>query len=278
MRVSEVMSRGALPVRSDEEVSLRSFPLGPEVALLPVVDANGKLEGAITRLSLLEALLHANPPRGTLRADEAMIRDTASVQATDPLDVALDELVNARATALPVVNSQREVLGTLSDAELLVGMRTEQSTQRQLLGIHVGALMTPTPTVVAPDGTLGDVVALMLQEGVRHLPVVADDGKLLGMISERDVRTRIGTELRNFDQAAPERLDEHAMSLMSVDPLAVEVDRPLTDAIDVMAIERYGAVPVVTDDDRVVGILSYVDVLSWLLGRQPPRLDLGLNA
>ncbi|MBS2031455.1 MAG: CBS domain-containing protein [Deltaproteobacteria bacterium] len=278
MRVSEVMSRGARPLRSDEEVSLRSFPLGPDVPLLPVVDINGKLEGAVTRVSLLEALLHGDRPRARLRADEAMVRDTASIQASDRLEDAFEQLANVGATALPVVNSQREVVGTLSDADLLVGLRAERSQQRQLTGVRVGALMTPTPTVVASTATVGDVVALMLQEGVPHLPVVADDDKLLGLISERDVRARIGMELREFDQASPERLEERAISLMTIDPLAVEVDRPIADALDVMFNGRRGAVPVVTADDRVVGIVSYLEVLGWLLGREPAHVELGLNA
>ncbi|MBI5547566.1 MAG: CBS domain-containing protein, partial [Deltaproteobacteria bacterium] len=105
----------------------------------------------------------------------------------------------------------------------------------------------------------------------RHLPIVDSDRKLVGILSERDLRGRLGAEQREWAHAAREALEETVGNLMTPDPVLLRAGTPLTRAVEVFMAERIGAVPVVDDEDHVLGILSYVDLLRWLRDRAGGR-------
>ncbi len=130
-------------------------------------------------------------------------------------------------------------------------------------------VMTPRPATVGPEDSLGDAAGVMVQGGFRHLPVVDVDGKLVGMLSERDLRARLGTELERFADAARDLLSEEVEGTMRPDPITISSKATLRDALEILADERIGALPVV-DGERLVGIVSYLDLLGYLRREAPP--------
>ena len=54
----------------------------------------------------------------------------------------------------------------------------------------VGQVMTPHPRTIAPETRVADAVLVMIERGFRHLPVVATDGRILGVFSARDALPR----------------------------------------------------------------------------------------
>lgn len=131
------------------------------------------------------------------------------------------------------------------------------------LEVPVTVVMTPRPATIGPEESLGDAAGTMLEGGFRHLPVVDVDGKLVGMISERDLRARLGTELEHFASAALDLLSEEVEGTMRPDPLTVPTTASVRDALEILTDERVGALPVI-DGERLVGILSYLDLLGYL--------------
>lgn len=123
-------------------------------------------------------------------------------------------------------------------------------------------LMTRLPSTVAADDNLVDAAARMADRNVRHLPVIDGDRHVVGMLSDRDVRTALG------DTARPLRPDEGVVRIRSLrvadamtrDAFVVREDAPFADVVRVFTDQRVGAVPVVDGADRLVGIISYVDV------------------
>jgi acetoin utilization protein AcuB len=148
----------------------------------------------------------------------------------------------------------------------------------------VEQLMTPEPETLDPDSTLADAAEALLQGGFRHLPVVDDAGKPVGIISERDLRARLGTDLYGFTQATVEALSEPVSGVMTPDPIAVPVGTPTADVLETFADERVGALLVVDEAERIRGVLSYVDLLLWLKDHPsgseelPPRSEAGRPA
>lgn len=119
-------------------------------------------------------------------------------------------------------------------------------------------VMTLTPQVAEVTDRLRNIQAKFLELDVRHLPVV-DRGKLVGIVSERDLPSEV---INPGAPAGGDRGDRPVSHFMSSDVLSVDPESDLGEAIDLMLEHRIGALPVVEPDgERLVGIVSYVDVL-----------------
>ena len=101
----------------------------------------------------------------------------------------------------------------------------------------------------------------MAEVEVRHVPVIDDQEQLVGVISDRDLRRPSSLDLGG--QADAFRLDNtlKVEQVMSAPPAHVSPDTPLEEALAIIGAHRYGALPVVDDELRVVGILSAWDLL-----------------
>lgn len=107
----------------------------------------------------------------------------------------------------------------------------------------------------------------MRERDIRHMPVIGDEGELVGIISDRDLRQPdwVATE-ENVAQYY--RLDNayNVEVAMSANPVTITADDDIVAAADAMIEGRYGALPVVdkSDGNRVVGIISATDLLRAL--------------
>jgi acetoin utilization protein AcuB len=121
--------------------------------------------------------------------------------------------------------------------------------------------MTAAPHSVGKDQPLSVARKLMQTHDLRHLPVL-EDGKLVGMLSERDVYF-----LESIAGVDPEK--ERVEEGMSQDVYCVAPDAPLEAVAKEMAKQRYGSA-VVVDGGKVVGIFTTTNALTLLgslLGR-----------
>ena len=136
----------------------------------------------------------------------------------------------------------------------------------ELLHMPVSTVMTRGPATVEEVAPVSDAAAEMAAGGFRHVPVVDGEGRLVGMISERDLRARLGTDLRGFASVAEDALAERVQDVMTPDPIALSPHASLADALGVFADDRVGAIPIVDEGERLVGIVSYVDLLGAIRG------------
>jgi len=122
--------------------------------------------------------------------------------------------------------------------------------------------MTREPVTVASDDTLLDAAARMADRNVRHLPVVDGERHVVGILSDRDVRTVVGDWLRPFrpSDAVVRARTYRVGDAMTREVFVVNQDAPFDEVVRVFTDQRVGAVPVVDDTERLVGIISYVDV------------------
>jgi len=128
----------------------------------------------------------------------------------------------------------------------------------------VDQMMTRSPVHVAPDDKLDRAAGEMARAGIRHLPVVDEDGHLVGILSDRDLRQTLGTDTYEWFRAAVDSLSETVDNVMSHNPIALLSGTGLEAALEIFADEGVGAIPIVDEDEHVIGMLSYVDVLAWL--------------
>jgi len=123
-------------------------------------------------------------------------------------------------------------------------------------------LMTRAPTTAAVDDHLMDAAARMAERNIRHLPVVDGDRHVVGMLSDRDVRTLLGNSSRSLQpsEALVRMQSLRVGDAMTHDAFVVRQDAPFAEVVRVFTDQRVGAVPVVDEADQLVGIISYVDV------------------
>jgi acetoin utilization protein AcuB len=121
--------------------------------------------------------------------------------------------------------------------------------------------MSPDPFVVHGTDSIGSVLAAMMEADVRHLPVV-ENGMLLGIVSDRDLRRSLDVIPGPGRGGGQDALERPISDLMSSDVINVNPETEMVEVIDLMLDHRIGAIPVVEGDNlRVVGILSYIDIL-----------------
>jgi len=102
----------------------------------------------------------------------------------------------------------------------------------------------------------------MQERGIRHMPVLGEDEKFVGIISDRDLRRPKWLD-ENPNLAKNYRMDNalKVSSAMTQDPIVVHEDDPIKQVIDLLIDMKYGALPVLDKSEKIVGIISTVDVL-----------------
>ena len=132
--------------------------------------------------------------------------------------------------------------------------------------MEIQNIMTRSVVTAKPETTVRDALQLLEDLEIRHLPVV-DDGRLVGMVSDRDLREYrlpVLEELENPDYA--ESLTRDTLSgLMSGNVIALDTGESLRAAIDALLEYGVGALPVIDrHTEELQGIVSYVDILKAL--------------
>jgi acetoin utilization protein AcuB len=124
-------------------------------------------------------------------------------------------------------------------------------------------MMTRQPVTMDITGTVQEAADLMFAADVRHIPVV-EHGTLVGMISDRDVRSYMLPRSERIFQADEERarLAESISAVMPSEVMTIRPDTPVAELLDIMLEEKIGAVPVLAPDTgELIGMVSYIDVL-----------------
>jgi len=128
--------------------------------------------------------------------------------------------------------------------------------------IRVRERMTRAPMTILWDATVGVAWKLMRTRKLRHLPVLDKSGRLVGIVTDRDLRQVI------LDPAIQEELGQtpNAVNILAVREVmtwgvvTVGPDTDIRQAARIMHEQRIGALPVV-ENGTVVGILSETDVV-----------------
>jgi CBS domain-containing protein len=131
-------------------------------------------------------------------------------------------------------------------------------------------LMTPEPVVVQPDDDISTAITLLEEASVRHLPVVNDHNELVGMVSDRDLRALLVPHFlrREVIEGLHVGAGAPVSTVMSGNVVTVDMEDDVSLVADLIMRHRVGAVPVVDADGKLVGIVSYVDLLRFYAGTE----------
>lgn len=195
---------------------------------------------------------------------EIMVTPVLCVNPTEAPTQAASTMLKRRIGALPVV-----------DEGLLVGIVTETDILRafcdEVRGGHapeswnrpVSEHMQTRVATLGPEMEIEEALDRCLNEKVRHLPVV-EEGKLIGMLSDRDIRLGLArSSIADATAQSEGRMEIpkiRVFSVMTQFVIPIRPDASLHEAAEIMARNKFSALPVV-DNGAPVGMITQTDIL-----------------
>ncbi|MDK2892746.1 CBS domain-containing protein [Methanohalophilus sp.] len=173
---------------------------------------------------------------------DIMVTDVASITLPASRDEVLSIFKEKQVSGVPVLKDKK-VIGIVSRSNLLSNPEEEQ----------VALLMTRDPRVVSPDENIKVAARILLEAGFRRLPVVVDDGRLVGMITVADIVRSMAS--LDIDDPIGNYLERKGTG-------AVWENTPLHVVARHMELANVKAVPVIDSNLDLVGIISDRDIIS----------------
>jgi CBS domain-containing protein len=118
---------------------------------------------------------------------------------------------------------------------------------------RIREVMTESPRSVRPDSTAVEAARLMREEDTGIAPITEDDGRLVAVVTDRDLAIRVVAEEK--DPRTTKVTEIASQNLVTIDP-----EQDLEEALQLMSQHQLRRLPVVQDDGKLVGILAQADV------------------
>lgn len=127
-------------------------------------------------------------------------------------------------------------------------------------------LMTGDVIALRPHDSLARLRDLFYERRIRHMPIVDDDGRLVGLVSQRDLLRNSLIDQVNVPDAVERAVLERLQvrDLMTSEVAGVRPDLDIREAAQLMLENKFGCLPVVDGQGRLVGILTESDFVRLL--------------
>ncbi|OGL28706.1 MAG: hypothetical protein A3G97_03035 [Candidatus Rokubacteria bacterium RIFCSPLOWO2_12_FULL_69_21] len=143
-----------------------------------------------------------------MRASEIMTRPVFTVQVADPVRKAAGLIARHQVGGVPVLDSEGRLAGIVSEKDILraiyptyaellddpVGSRDFEEMESRYTDVSrlaVSEIMTANVITVRPETAILEAASLMIRRGIRRVPVVDRDGRLVGIVSQGDIHQAV---------------------------------------------------------------------------------------
>lgn len=153
----------------------------------------------------------------------------------------------------------------MEDRELLSQIQMACATGIELippsiLCESIGMLGLKKPLTVSPGTPLSVCVSLLQQHRIGSVIVVDDDGRVMGIFTERDCVLKVMGKVGDLDRVS-------VSDFMTPDPMRESPETTLAFALNLMSNGGFRHVPIVDQDDMPIGMISAKDVVDYLVSR-----------
>jgi acetoin utilization protein AcuB len=122
--------------------------------------------------------------------------------------------------------------------------------------------MTRKVVTVDEEAGILDAQKLMAENKIRHLPIIDENQRLVGIVTDRDIRSALPYHFYEEPQSVREKIRTlKVKDIMTRDPISISPAYTIQDALLLIQNSKVGALPVVDDDRRLKGIISVRDLL-----------------
>lgn len=160
---------------------------------------------------------------------------------------------------------------TEDDLKKIYEIALRHAQERVALKMPVRAVMSKRVVTIARDADLHQAAQILSENRISGAPVVDEEGRVIGVLSEADILTLAGMKrehtfkdiLRNvLGEPVPARKKGNKVEdVMSFPPLTAKADDAVGDVAKVLDDRRIKRLPVVDDDGKLVGIISRADIV-----------------
>ncbi|MBW9221078.1 CBS domain-containing protein [Methanothermococcus sp. SCGC AD-155-M21] len=241
---------------------------------IPVVDAGtNKVVGVVTSMDIID-FIGGGPKYNLVKSKHnhnllaAINEPVKEIMANNPIcvseNISLNELINIflekNIGGAPVVDKEYVLLSMITERNVISHLKEgiEESET-------VEKYMTQDPIVATPGERLKDVARTMLRNGFRRLPVLSE-GKLVGMVTSTDFIRILGSDWA-FNHMTTGNVREitnvRVSDIMKKDILVVNPNDSLRSTAEIMIKNDIGALPVVGEDNKLKGVITEKDIVSY---------------
>jgi CBS domain-containing protein len=276
MQISDVMTHSVIAAPPGMSLALAQRLMDDHrIRHLPVVQ-EGQLVGLVSDRDLRQALPSPTTTltqaeftykMGTLAIATCMTRAVVTVPPEADLVQGMRQLLAGPYGCVPVLTGG-QLVGIVTAIDLLRGVLMDIGGVAARMPIR--AHMQYAPLTGRQDDLVSQAQHRMQSADVRHLPIVAADGKLLGLVSDRDLRQAGASTLPSLSRyEAPLRLMTMLVKdIMRTDVTTVGGETTLADAGQLLLEHKIGCLPVLHHDRTLVGIVTVTDLLRAYLAFQ----------
>ena len=131
--------------------------------------------------------------------------------------------------------------------------------------MEIGSRMTTPATTIDADASMKIAVTMLERERIRQLPVVKD-GRLVGIVTDRDLRRHAASDATALSVHELNYLLDRikVRDVMTANPISIPPNQSIEEAAMLLRAHKIGALPVV-EDGAVVGIITATDILDFLI-------------
>lgn len=131
--------------------------------------------------------------------------------------------------------------------------------------MFVSGRMSKDLITAGPDITIFEAKKIMTEKNIRHLPVIDAAGKLIGIVTDRDVRDAMPSTLlkkADYELTLSKIMNYPISDIMTRNPLTIYAYYTIQDSLLVMQKKKVGALPVIDEEGYLKGILSTRDLIN----------------
>lgn len=131
--------------------------------------------------------------------------------------------------------------------------------------MYISEHMTASPITVSGLTPLPEARQILSEYQIRHLPVIDNLGKLVGILSDRDLRSAYPSSVTSKEEAilAFDHVQQSTVAdIMTTTCSTLLIGARLDDALHIFERDKVGAIPVLDDDSKVLGLFSLLDLTS----------------
>ncbi|MEM3437639.1 MAG: CBS domain-containing protein [Nitrososphaerales archaeon] len=260
------------PVREVTESDYPSILNSDNVSkLISLLETSGSYEALVTN-DYLPMLVTARDVLKVTHPERTSVSKISfrppSIYPTTPIYDASSKLVQNRIRILPVLEN-KSVVGVVRQTKILEKMANCEDLKKFLSeDLMVKNLVTTTI-----DSSIGVVKSIMLKNGISHVPLVNQEGKLKGLVTAKDlvwyfIKPRESTKVGEKVGKMVKLLEMRIKGLADINPLQVTRRTPILDVVREM-INRKKSYSLVVEKHKPIGIITPRDIISLLLEFKP---------